>query len=300
MREMFGAGAGKLRVEHKPWKIELPHRKLEVELTTVSSNHHVEMNPSDVGNNDRYVVQEIIKDMAATRNIDPSGARTFKVLVLNDVDNLTKEAQHALRRTMEKYSAACRLIMLCNNISRVLDPVRSRCLCVRVPAPSLDEVASVLQHVAREERLALPPALAARIAASSQRNMRKALLALEACKAQQYPFSDDQPVQMADWELYIDEIARLIVAEQSPQQLYTVRTKMYELLVNCIPGSLIISRLVSALLPSLDDTVKCKVVQHAALFEHRLVEGSKDIFHLEAFVARVMFVYKEYLESFHM
>lgn len=41
--------------------LQLPTRVLEVELTLVSSNHHVEMNPSDVGNNDRYVVQEILK-----------------------------------------------------------------------------------------------------------------------------------------------------------------------------------------------------------------------------------------------
>ncbi len=41
--------------------VQLPTRVLEVELTLVSSNHHVEMNPSDVGNNDRYVVQEILK-----------------------------------------------------------------------------------------------------------------------------------------------------------------------------------------------------------------------------------------------
>ncbi len=47
-----------VKVESKPWSMELPSgRKLEVELTTLSSNYHVEMNPSDVGNNDRYVVQ---------------------------------------------------------------------------------------------------------------------------------------------------------------------------------------------------------------------------------------------------
>lgn len=50
-----------IKVETKPWKIELPSRKLEIELTTVQSNYHVELNPSDVGNQDRYVVQEVIK-----------------------------------------------------------------------------------------------------------------------------------------------------------------------------------------------------------------------------------------------
>ncbi len=49
------------QVETRPWKVELPSRNIEIELTTVSSNHHVEINPSDAGNNDRYVVQEIIK-----------------------------------------------------------------------------------------------------------------------------------------------------------------------------------------------------------------------------------------------
>ena len=48
-------GTHQVRVEHKPWTIEVPGRssKLEVEMTTVTSNYHVEMNPSDVGNNDR-------------------------------------------------------------------------------------------------------------------------------------------------------------------------------------------------------------------------------------------------------
>ncbi len=41
----------------------MPSRKIEIELTTVQSNYHVELNPSDVGNQDRYIVQEVIKVM---------------------------------------------------------------------------------------------------------------------------------------------------------------------------------------------------------------------------------------------
>ena len=51
-------------METHPWKIALPSSKIEVELTTVSSNYHVEMNPSDVGNRDRHIVQEVIKARA--------------------------------------------------------------------------------------------------------------------------------------------------------------------------------------------------------------------------------------------
>ena len=69
------------------------------------------------------------------------------VLILTEVDQLTKDAQHALRRTMEKYTATCRLILCCNSTSKVIDPIRSRCLGIRVPAPTLDEVSITLTLV---------------------------------------------------------------------------------------------------------------------------------------------------------
>jgi replication factor C subunit 3/5 len=61
LHQIYGPGAEKVKVETKPWKIELPTRNLELELMTLSSNYHVEMNPSDVGNNDRYASPMAIK-----------------------------------------------------------------------------------------------------------------------------------------------------------------------------------------------------------------------------------------------
>lgn len=84
-----------------------------------------------------------------------------------------------------------------------MDPVRSRCLCVRVAAPSYEAVQAQLQHVAKKEALTLPPPFAARLAAASQRNLRRALLVMEVARVQQYPFKEDQRVPPLDWEQYV-------------------------------------------------------------------------------------------------
>ena len=73
--------------------IQAGTRTIEIELTTLSSTHHVEMNPSDVGFQDRHIVQEIIKEMARNRPIDTKGKRGFKgkklhnILVLDFMSN---------------------------------------------------------------------------------------------------------------------------------------------------------------------------------------------------------------------
>ena len=60
-----------------------------------------------------------MQEMARSRPVELKGARSFKSLVLHETDRLSKEAQHSLRRTMEKYTAACRLVLICNNVSKV-------------------------------------------------------------------------------------------------------------------------------------------------------------------------------------
>uniref|UniRef100_A0A2N9F893 AAA+ ATPase domain-containing protein n=1 Tax=Fagus sylvatica TaxID=28930 RepID=A0A2N9F893_FAGSY len=240
LRQMFGATAEKVKVENKTWKVDAGSRSIDIELTTLSSTNHVELNPSDAGFQDRYIVQEIIKEMAKNRPIDTKGKKGFKVLVLNEVDKLSREAQHSLRRTMEKYSSYCRLILCCNSSSKVTEAIRSRCLNVRINAPTEEETVKVLELIGKKEGLQLPSGFAARIAEKSNRSLRRAILSFETCRVQQYPFTSKQVIPPMDWEEYVAEIASDIMKEQSPKRLFQVRGKLYELLVNCIPPEIIL------------------------------------------------------------
>jgi replication factor C subunit 3/5 len=120
---------------------------------------------------------------------------------------------------------------------------------------------------------------------------------LEAAKVQTGELTANQPLPSTDWELYIQQLAKDITREQSPQRLQAAREKMYELLVNCIPASTILRKLVEELLKNLDDSLKGSVIEWAAFYEHRIALGSKEIFHLEAFVAKYMSIYKKYLNE---
>uniref|UniRef100_A0A3Q0T6M0 Replication factor C (activator 1) 3 n=1 Tax=Amphilophus citrinellus TaxID=61819 RepID=A0A3Q0T6M0_AMPCI len=282
LRELYGPGVEKLRIEHQT--IVAPSKK-KIEINTIASNYHLEVNPSDAGNQDRVVIQELIKTVAQSQQIQSSTQREFKVVLLTEVDRLTKDAQHALRRTMEKYMATCRLILCSTSTSKVIGPILSRCLAIRVPLPSTEEVCSVLTSVCKKEGLLLPPELAKRISEKSGRNLRKALLMCEACRVQQYPFSVDQDVPETDWEVYLRETANAIVSQQSPQKykrqscgsvrdyqtcgdilmkvhfclcsrLLEVRARLYELLTHCIPPEIIMKVLFTLTSPV---TVLCNL-----------------------------------------
>lgn len=108
---------------------------------------------------------------------------------------------------------------------------------------------------------------------------------------------DNQGIHKTDWEMFILQLARDITLEQSPQKLIAAREKLYELLINCIPATLIIKTLTMELIQNLDDELKYEVIEAAAFYEHRIAMGSKDIFHLEAFVAKFMTIYKKYLND---
>ena len=108
---------------------------------------------------------------------------------------------------------------------------------------------------------------------------------------------DNQGIHKTDWEMFILQLARDITLEQSPQKLIAAREKLYELLINCIPATLILKTLTMELIQNLDDELKYEVIEAAAFYEHRIAMGSKDIFHLEAFVAKFMTIYKKYLND---
>lgn len=155
----------------------------------------------------------------------------------------------------------------------------------------------LFQSVCTKENLQIPVELATSIAKKSDRNLRRAILMLEACKVQKYPFTKTQDVPEMDWESYLKETATQILYEQTPKQLLQIRERLYELLSQGIPPDIIFKGLVQVLNKSCDIDIKAEILGYASLYEYRMQLGSKQIFHLEAFVAHFMSTYKRYMTA---
>eukprot|EP00177_Eucheuma_denticulatum_P001320 GFKZ01002399.1.p1 GENE.GFKZ01002399.1~~GFKZ01002399.1.p1 ORF type:complete len:369 (+),score=53.33 GFKZ01002399.1:208-1314(+) len=303
IRAIFGPTADKKKVVHRVFKVGPTSKQIEV--TTVASAHHVEFNPSESGLNDRLIVQELIKDMASYAPMDLTSTSSsskkppLKVIVLHEVDQMSRLAQQALRRTMEKYSKTCRLIMIAESSSKIIEPLRSRCLGIRLALPTHDEIRAVLQHVASKEGITLPDPLAKRLAKTSSRNLRRALLQFEATRVSvgALVLPVDAPIMLGDWEYACNDAALLMTRAQNAHQLVSVRKRLQELLSHAIPPDVILRRLVEDILKIVDDEIAPEVCRVAARFDRSLTNGTKPIFHLEAFSARFMQMYSRFLKS---
>jgi len=130
---------------------------------------------------------------------------------------LSKEAQAALRRTMEKYISKCRLILICENLGRVIPPIRSRCLMIRVAAPSEIEVQGVLEKISKKENMFNQEGLCAKIAKECERNLRRSVIQLQTCKMQKN-LTVDQKLHIPEWKLAIKTIADDVRQEQTPKK----------------------------------------------------------------------------------
>lgn len=117
---------------------------------TAYREHMLELNASDErGIN---VVRKTVKTFARVRSI---GEIPFKILILDEADNMTTDAQQALRRTMERYTETCRFILCANYSGKILEPIQSRCATFRFTYLPREEHDWYLRSIAKKETLEL-------------------------------------------------------------------------------------------------------------------------------------------------
>ena len=119
-------------------------------LAKILINHiecdYIYINASDENNGD--TVRNKVKMFASTL-----GFKDYKIIILDECDYLTPNAQAALRNLMETFSKHCRFILTCNYVERIIDPIQSRCQPYKIVPPSRKDVAKQMVHILDSEKV---------------------------------------------------------------------------------------------------------------------------------------------------
>lgn len=298
LKELYGSGVSKMKIDVRVFKV--PNTSRKIEFNIVSSPFHIEITPSDLGNNDRIIIQDLLKEIGQTEQaMFNKGKFKFKIVVINEADSLSRDAQAALRRTMEKYSTNIRLILISNSTSNIIAPIKSRTLLIRVSLPTISEIHTVLNRIVENENIILDSndkaVIFDRIANASERNLRRSILTLEALvMTSSSPSSLDANSQIVelDWEVVLNNLTNSIIKDRTVKNLSMIRSVLYELLSHCIPDKVVLKKICFNLLNDfrVNEAQKCNIIECCSVFDERLSLGSKSIFHLEGFIAKVMVI----------
>lgn len=265
------------------------------EVNIKRSSYHIVINPNN-NNFDRYLIQNVVKEYAKRIPFDVfQTSKPFKVVLINDIDNLSYYAQMSLRRTMEKYSRTCRFLLICNAISKLIEPLRSRCICVRIPAPTDAEMINTIMSICHHESYDIKLETLTRILDMANRNIKHAIWLLEFAM-RNIPLENSHSSS-------IDNIINIMLfADLS--HIDKIRSLMYGVLLTNVSGSDLIQELLLKLCKKLFplkerlgirvDEIIYHIIECASKCEHNVVIGRREIIHLECFVVSTMRVLSEY------
>ena len=217
----------------------------------------------------------------------PAGDAPFKILVLDEADHLTTDAQHSLRRTMEAHARSCRIILICNYSSRIIPPIQSRCAIFRFP--KLDEKAILgrLQFIAKKEKVALQTNGKDAILYLAEGDMRAAINLLQAASSISQNVDDVAVFSIsgrANPRIVI-EMLDITCSGRYNESLNILKDLIYNQGVSPVDLARQMHREILRL--ELPANKKMSILEHAAEIEYRIGEGASGEIQLASLLAYI-------------
>lgn len=228
------------------------------------------------------VIREKVKTFSqlAAGGVTPSGhpCPPFKIVILDEADSMTSAAQDALRRTMEKQTKTTRFCLICNYVSRIIEPLTSRCTKFRFK-PLPDEVQlKKLRQICDLENVKCSQEAMKAIILHTEGDLRKAITYLQSAQKLQ----GDDGISLDE----INEIAGVIpnsfiinlMSSSSSGSFDQLQQTVKEVLLEGYPASQILNQMFDKAVqnPAFTDKQKSKIAEKMAIIDKRLCDGADE------------------------
>jgi len=248
----------------------------------------LELNASDARGID--VIRGQVKDFARTK---PLGEVPYKIIILDEADNLTSDAQQALRRTMEAFTAVSRFCLICNFSSKIIEPIQSRCAVFRFKALTEADVRKFIERIVKGEKLKITEDGTKAIVEICEGDLRKVANILQTAASLGKKIDENVIYDVASRAKPTDIKEMLELTLKG--KFEDARKKLQDLLLRQgLSGGDIISE-IHRQIYSLDipEDLKIKLVEKCGEYEFRLSMGGNELIQLESLLAQFLIFSKK-------
>jgi len=247
----------------------------------------LELNASDERGID--IVRNKVKDFARTKAL---GNVPFKIIFLDECDALTREAQQALRRTMENYTSTCRFILSCNYSSKIIDPIQSRCAVFRFKPLDEQEIFDIIDKIVIKEGLKLTKDVKSALFIASKGDCRRLENIMQSAAAFSKEIKEEDVYSLASVvkPKELDDALNFAIKHEFIKS----RNSLFKIMLNYgLSGLDIIKQIQREILQlDIEDKIKMNIVEKCGEIEFRMVEGSDAFIQLEALLAYISYLVK--------
>ena len=218
----------------------------------------------------------------------------FKIIILDEADTVTRDAQAALRRVIEAYSKVTRFILICNYVTRIIEPLASRCAKFRFQPLPVESMKQRIKYIAHEEQCQFESGeedeVIEEILTLSQGDMRRAVTTLQSAHSLSGIVTDDTVTRQAIKKESIAEMAGLPPNELIDSLIETLKTKSFDdmktqvtdIILEGYAAEYVLSALMSKIIVMNDvtDEAKAKIAIQIAESDKNLIDGSDELLQL--------------------
>ena len=253
----------------------------------------MELNASD----DRgiKIVREKIKNYAKIVPLKYN----FKILFLDEADNLTKDAQAALRRTIEETSDICRFVFSCNYPNKIIPPIADRLVEFRFRNLKVNDIHIMLKKVAKAEEIDIKDSALYLLSTLSNGSLRKAISVLSAFKMADIKEINNEKVYETFYWVTEENIKSLVICLINGD-ISVVDKKINELLFDkCYNHKEIFESLYRVVkeMPQIPKNAKLTILPKIGDTEFRISMGATPELQLKCLMVNIILVFKKYFKE---